>query len=139
MRKTMNFINVAQVFPDDMEITVREICRRARTVGLNKIALCLSFHPQGTPAKENADFLLQLHRNVRAALKAECDGLQIGVLVQSRGIRLVSDCTGQDDSAPDPERVDDPDAGFSERVSHGNVGRNGFSGVGPAWRPAGWR
>ena len=81
MNEKLNFINIIPVWTARPEITVAEIRRKAKEAGLTKTALCLSFHPQGTPAQKNADALLAAHREIRAALKDS--GIEVGVLVQS--------------------------------------------------------
>ena len=53
----------------------------AERSGESHVLYCLSFHPEGNPAREKADQLLASYRKVRASLKNR--GICLGVLVQS--------------------------------------------------------
>lgn len=78
----MNFINVVPVYPENPEITVSEISRQAEEAGISKVALSLSFHPQGTPAYVNADRLVQAFCDIKNGL-GDNSGIELGVLFQS--------------------------------------------------------
>lgn len=76
-----NFYNIVPVFPNHRDFTVSEIRRQHREVGLDKFLLCLSFHPQRTPARDLIPELCSAFTEVRAGLVGE--GVELGVLVQS--------------------------------------------------------
>lgn len=76
-----NFYNIVPVFANHHEFAVSEIRRQHREVGLDKFLLCLSFHPQRTPARDLIPELCGAFAEIRDALYGE--GVELGVLVQS--------------------------------------------------------
>lgn len=78
---SMLMINIVPVFEDHVEFAVSEIRRQAREVGLHRFALSMSFHPEGTPARDKIGRLTALIRQVREGL-ADAD-VELGVLIQS--------------------------------------------------------
>ncbi len=82
MSSQLNFINVVPVFPDHIEFTLSEIQRQHRESGLTKFALSLSFHPEGTPARDKVTLLTKALSEIRNGLRQE-HGIHLGVLLQS--------------------------------------------------------
>lgn len=82
MSSQLNFINVVPVFPEHIDFTVSEIRRQHRKTGLTKFALSLSFHPEGTPARDKVPLLTTALSEIRDGLRQE-SGIQLGVLLQS--------------------------------------------------------
>jgi len=81
MRKEMNMINIVPAFLKDPEFNIAEIKRQAKEARLNKFALCLSFHPEGTPAADKIPILCNHFRKVLEGLKGT--GIELGILIQS--------------------------------------------------------
>ena len=75
--KELRYFNVVPVHAGDVEFTAREV-RRQAALGMNAIAVSLSYHPQCTPAKN----LLPVHAANFRRLKAllEGSGVEVGVL-----------------------------------------------------------
>ena len=82
MQSDLNFINIAMVFPEQLDFTISEIRRQNREVGLEKFALSLSFHPTGTPAGKHADKLVEAFSKVKEGLQ-DVPAIRLGVLLQS--------------------------------------------------------
>lgn len=78
---SMLMINIVPVFEDHVEFAVSEIRRQAREVGLHRFALSLSFHPEGTPARDKIGRLVSALHQVKEGL-ADTD-IELGVLIQS--------------------------------------------------------
>ena len=77
----LNLINVVPVLRGNVPFAISEIRRQRRDVGLRRFALCLSFHPEGTPARLKAEALCGFFRQIKEALKD--DDVELGVLIQS--------------------------------------------------------
>ena len=69
MKKEMNMINIVPVFVGREDFAVSEILRQHRETGLTRFALCLSYHPQGTPARNLIPKLCGAFSEIREALK----------------------------------------------------------------------
>lgn len=80
--KKFKFYDVIPLYVDNTAFVVDTIRRHHREIGLDRVALCLSMHPQGTPATVQAGIKLAAYRKIREALANESD-LDIGILVQS--------------------------------------------------------
>ena len=79
--RKMNLFNVVPVFGDKPEFTVSEILRQKEEAGIDKVALCLSYHPQCTPAANLIPRLCGLFKTVKAGVEGH--GIELGVLIQS--------------------------------------------------------
>ncbi|MBO7223142.1 MAG: hypothetical protein J6V70_03310, partial [Kiritimatiellae bacterium] len=66
-----DFINIVPVYADDVDFTVKEICRQAKELGIRKFALSLSFHPQTSPARKLIAPLCEHFEAVRIGLEKE--------------------------------------------------------------------
>ena len=82
MRKQMNMINIVPVFVGSEDFTVSEIIRQHKETGLTRFALCLSYHPQGTPARNLIPILCGTFTVIRDALK-DYPQIDLGALIQS--------------------------------------------------------
>jgi len=81
MRKQMNMINIVPAFLKAPEFNISEIIRQAKDARLNRFALSLSFHPEGTPAADKIPILCDHFRKVADGLKGT--GIELGILIQS--------------------------------------------------------
>jgi len=81
MRKKLNMINIVPAFLKNPEFNISEIKRQAKDARLNRFALCLSFHPEGTPAANKIPILCNHFRKVSEGLKST--GIELGILIQS--------------------------------------------------------
>ncbi|MFA6929254.1 MAG: hypothetical protein WCT05_02925 [Lentisphaeria bacterium] len=82
MSSPLNFINVVPVYPDQIDFTVSEILRQHRDIGLTKFALSLSFHPEGTPARDKVSMLVNALSAITGDLR-KVPSVELGVLLQS--------------------------------------------------------
>lgn len=82
MKKEMNMINIVPVFVGREDFAVSEILRQHRETGLTRFALCLSYHPQGTPARNLIPKLCGAFSEIREALK-DYSAIDLGALIQS--------------------------------------------------------
>lgn len=78
-----DFINIVPVYADDVDFTVKEICRQAKELGIRKFALSLSFHPQTSPARKLIAPLCEHFEAVRIGLEKENSDVELGALIQS--------------------------------------------------------
>lgn len=81
MAEKLHFINVVPVYPDNEDFTVSEILRQRREAGIDEIALCLSFHPEGQCAYDKIPRLVQTLKKIQQAVVPR--GIRLGVLIQS--------------------------------------------------------
>ncbi len=79
MRK-LNYFSVVPVFSGKIDFTVSEILRQKKDAGITKIALCLSMHPEGTPAWDRIPGLIEDFKTIREQVR---DEVETGVLIQS--------------------------------------------------------
>jgi hypothetical protein len=78
-----DYINIVPVFPDRPDYTVKEICRQAKSLGIRKFALSLSFHPQTSPASKLIAPLCKCFARVREGLEKANLDIEFGALIQS--------------------------------------------------------
>ena len=82
MQKNLTFINIVPVFPGNEAFTISEIRRQYRETGLRQFAMCLSYHPQRTPAQRLIPELCRTFAAIRdgvrdlADLDPLCHGLE---------------------------------------------------------------
>ena len=79
--RKMNMFNVVPVFSGNADFTIAEILRQKETAGIDKVALCLSYHPEGTPAAAKIPRLCNLYKEIAAGIAGH--GIELGVLIQS--------------------------------------------------------
>lgn len=79
----LGFRNVIPIFEKHEDFAVSEILRQRREVGLNRFLVCLSFHPQTTPAKDLIPRLCARYAAVRDAVAASGEDVELSILVQS--------------------------------------------------------
>ena len=79
--RKMNMINIVPVFAGNPEFAISEILRQKKEVGIDKVAISLSFHPQCTPAADLIPRHCDLFRTVAAGVAGH--GIELGVLLQS--------------------------------------------------------
>lgn len=82
MQKNLTFINIVPVFPGNEAFTISEIRRQYRETGLRQFAMCLSYHPQRTPAQLLIPELCRTFAAIRDGVRDLAD-LELGVLIQS--------------------------------------------------------
>ena len=82
MTKDLTFINIVPVYPNEPAFTIGEITRQYQNCGLRQFAMCLSYHPQRTPARLLIPELCGIFAKIRDGLK-DLNGLELGVLIQS--------------------------------------------------------
>ncbi len=75
-----NYINIVPLYPGHEDFTISEIRRQRRDVGIDKIALSCSWHPQTTPSSA---LIPVLTRSMEIIISAVKDEVEVGVLIQS--------------------------------------------------------
>ncbi len=80
--KTPHFLNVVPFFPDDVPYMAEELRRVWRETGLDSPAICISLHPEGTPAKAKAERYIAAFAALMKEMKSTPE-IHAGVLIQS--------------------------------------------------------
>lgn len=81
MTEPLHFINVVPVFQDNETFTISEILRQKQEAGIDTIALCLSFHPEGKCAYDKIPRLINLLKRIQTSVIPQ--KIHVGVLIQS--------------------------------------------------------
>ncbi len=76
-----NMINIVPLFTNNVQFVVSEILRQKEEAGLTKFALSLSYHPQGTPARNLIPKYCNAVKQVVSMLDGK--GIELGALIQS--------------------------------------------------------
>lgn len=77
----LSFYNVVYTCPQNENFTISEVLRQKEEAKISRILVCLSFHPQMTPAKNLIPILCKRFANIRDGLAGH--GIEIAVLIQS--------------------------------------------------------
>ena len=74
-------INIVPVFDGHEDFTISEILRQKKDVGIDKVALSLSYHPQGAHAADLVPQLCKLFKTIADGVAGH--GVEVGALIQS--------------------------------------------------------
>jgi hypothetical protein len=77
----MNMINIVPVFDGHEDFTISEILRQKKDVGIDKVALSLSYHPQGAHAADLVPQLCKLFKTIADGVAGH--DIEVGALIQS--------------------------------------------------------
>lgn len=77
----LSFYNVVYAFPNGEDFAISDVLRQQKDAKINRILICLSFHPQMTPAKDLIPILCKRFARIRDGVAGS--GIEVAVLVQS--------------------------------------------------------